>query len=208
MDSRERKHAYRQDRVRFVASMALLGVVVLAGITGADAKAEPLLAQMSPMRQDSINKMAPAPDLARTSIADTAGSPSGTAGQVPAQFVPPNGGMEAGYEPAGRRDPFAPIIQEVQMKIDENLPPLQRVALTDINLIAVMWGTYGYVAMVQTPEGNGYTVKPGTKIGQNSGVVSAVTERGIIVQERFTDVYGMKQEREHVKLLHPKEGSE
>jgi type IV pilus assembly protein PilP len=28
------------------------------------------------------------------------------------------------------------------------------------------------------------------------------------VQERFTDVYGKKQEREYVKLLHPKEGSE
>jgi type IV pilus assembly protein PilP len=39
-------------------------------------------------------------------------------------------------------------------------------------------------------------------------VVSAVTEKGIIVQERFTDVYGRKQEREYVKLLHPKEGLE
>jgi type IV pilus assembly protein PilP len=39
-------------------------------------------------------------------------------------------------------------------------------------------------------------------------VVSAVTEKGIVVQERFTDVYGNKQEREYVKLLHPKEGEE
>jgi type IV pilus assembly protein PilP len=62
--------------------------------------------------------------------------------------------------------------------------------------------------MVQTPEGHGYTVRQGTRVGQNNGVVSAITERGIIVQERFTDVYGKKQEREYVKLLHPKEGSE
>jgi len=39
-------------------------------------------------------------------------------------------------------------------------------------------------------------------------VVSSITERGFIVQERFTDVYGNKQEREYVKLLHPKEGIE
>ncbi len=62
--------------------------------------------------------------------------------------------------------------------------------------------------MVQTPEGHGYSVRRGTRIGQNNGVVSAITERGIIIQERFTDVYGRKQEREFVKLLHPKEGSE
>jgi type IV pilus assembly protein PilP len=101
------------------------------------------------------------------------------------------------------------IIQELQVgKTDSTLPPLQRVTLTELNLIAIVWGAYGYTAMVQTPEGHGYTVRRGTRMGQNNGVVSAVTERGIIVQERFTDVYGKKQEREHVKLLHPKEGSE
>jgi type IV pilus assembly protein PilP len=69
-----------------------------------------------------------------------------------------------------------------------------------MNLIAVIWGAYGYTAMVQTPDGNGYTVRRGTRIGPNNGVVSAVTEKGI--------VYGSKQEREYVKLLHPKEGPE
>jgi type IV pilus assembly protein PilP len=91
---------------------------------------------------------------------------------------------------------------------DPTLPPLQRVSLTDMNLIAIIWGAYGYTAMVQTPDGNGYTVRKGTRVGPNAGVVSAVTEKGIIVQERFTDVYGRKQEREYVKLLHPKEGLE
>ena len=109
-----------------------------------------------------------------------------------------------GYDPSGRRDPFAPIIQELQLgKVDMTLPPLQRVTLTELNLIAIVWGAYGYTAMVQTPEGHGYTVRRGTRVGQNNGVVSAITERGMIVQERFTDVYGKKQEREYVKL-HPK----
>lgn len=118
-------------------------------------------------------------------------------------------GVGLGYDPSGRRDPFAPVVQELQPgKVDANLPPLQRVNLTELNLIAIVWGAYGYTAMVQTPEGFGYTVRRGTRLGQNNGVVSAITERGIIVQERFTDVYGKKQEREHVKLLHPKEGVE
>ena len=113
------------------------------------------------------------------------------------------------YDPSGRRDPFAPVLQLLGMgPIDPTLPPLQRIGLTEMNLIAVIWGAYGYTAMVQTPDGNGYSVRRGTRIGPNNGVVSAVTEKGIVVQERFTDVYGTKQEREYVKLLHPKEGAE
>jgi len=120
--------------------------------------------------------------------------------------APPSFG---GYDPAGRRDPFSPVLSQLAPgQVDPTLPPLQRIGLTDLNLIAIIWGAYGYTAMVQTPDGNGYTVRKGTRVGPNAGVVSAVTEKGIIVQERFTDVYGRKQEREYVKLLHPKEGLE
>lgn len=113
------------------------------------------------------------------------------------------------YDPSGRRDPFLPMFQSgQQVEPDSSLPPLQRVGLTELSLIGVLWGNYGYTAMVQTPDGKGYSIRRGTRIGPNNGVVSSITERGIIVQERFTDVYGNKQEREYVKLLHPKEGTE
>lgn len=161
-----------------------------------------------PMRQDSI-RVAPVADPLREKPAMPETSPPETLLQPPPEPMVPNTVNGMGYDPSGRRDPFAPIVQELQPgKMDPNLPPLQRVALTELNLIAIVWGSYGYTAMVQTPEGHGYTVRRGTRIGQNNGVISAVTERGIIVQERFTDVYGKKQEREYVKLLHPKEGSE
>jgi len=189
----------------------LAGVALLVPMGLGEANAETLLAQMqiSPMRQDSINKMPATPEISQPSIAP-ADAPSSVMGAPDqAQASSTSNTMEAGYDSGGRRDPFAPIIQQFQPgKVDENLPPLQRVPLTELNLIAVVWGTYGYTAMVQTPEGHGYTVRRGTKVGQHNGVVSAVTERGIIVQEQFTDVYGKKQEREFVKLLHPKEGSE
>jgi type IV pilus assembly protein PilP len=207
MDRWERKNVCRYRRLIHGTTAALLGFAALVSVKAGDAEADTLLAQMqiSPMRQDSINKMPSTPDIPRAAI---------SAANVPtpgpeAQVTPSDGDGGIGYDPSGRRDPFAPIIQEFQPgKVDENLPPLQRVTLTELNLIAIVWGAYGYTAMVQTPEGYGYTVRRGTRVGQNNGVVSAITERGIIVQERFTDVYGKKQEREHVKLLHPKEGSE
>jgi type IV pilus assembly protein PilP len=161
-----------------------------------------------PMRPDSI-KVAPIPETSREQPLSTDMFKSDALAQAPPDLAMPSIGNGMGYDPSGRRDPFAPVVQELQPgKADPNLPPLQRVTLTELNLIAIVWGAYGYTAMVQTPEGHGYTVRRGTRIGQNNGVVSAITERGIIVQERFTDVYGKKQEREYVKLLHPKEGSE
>jgi type IV pilus assembly protein PilP len=207
MDSRERKNACRRRCLIHGTAAALLGLAALASVKAGDAQADTLLAQMqiSPMRQDSINKMPSAPDIPREPISAANVPSPGPEAQLP----PSDGDGGATYDSSGRRDPFAPIIQDLQLgKVDENLPPLQRVTLTELNLIAIVWGAYGYTAMVQTPEGHGYTIKRGTRIGQNNGVVSAITERGIIVQERFTDVYGKKQEREHVKLLHPKEGSE
>jgi type IV pilus assembly protein PilP len=164
--------------------------------------------QVAPMRQDSLKVPSPN-DVPRRPSADLPlPSPESTMSPLdPSQSALPLGVQ--GYDPSGRRDPFTPVLQQlVPGQVDLTLPPLQRVGLTDMNLIAVIWGSYGYTAMVQMPDGNGYAVRKGTRIGPNNGVVSAITEKGIVVQERFTDVYGRKQEREYVKLLHPKEGSE
>jgi type IV pilus assembly protein PilP len=167
------------------------------------------LKQVAPMRQDSLKvpSMNETPkDM--TSPTHTMSVPS-TIGDSMENVQAPPSAFIGGYDPAGRRDPFLPVLGQLAPgQADLTLPPLQRVGLTDMNLIAVIWGAYGYTAMVQTPDGNGYTVRKGTRMGPNNGVVSAITEKGIIVQERFTDVYGRKQEREYVKLLHPKEGLE
>ena len=192
--------------------LALIGcasLLISVGLVFAETGMSAHARQISPMRQDvlkvpSLNDVPrPAPFL---SVAATVIDENAQSG-VPNSLLEPVGAHS--YDPSGRRDPFAPVLQQLGLgPIDPTLPPLQRVGLTEMNLIAVVWGAYGYTAMVQTPDGNGYTVRRGTRIGPNNGVVSAVTEKGIVVQERFTDVYGSKQEREYVKLLHPKEGAE
>jgi len=114
------------------------------------------------------------------------------------------------YLPEGRRDPFLSILKETEggsgRKVDElNLPPLQRVSVAELTVIGIIWGGFGYTAMVQTSDGKGYTVQRGTRIGNNNGVVSAITEKAVVVEERFTDIYGKKQVREYAKPLHAKE---
>jgi type IV pilus assembly protein PilP len=191
-------------------AVGMATVIVLGGAVYAGADLMALRKQIGPIRQDSVK--APAvTDVGRQTPSPTVAAPVGDPpvriGDVASPSEPAT--TPRSYDPSGRRDPFAPIVQQLGLgPLDQTLPPLQRVGLTEMNLIAIVWGAYGYTAMVQTPDGNGYTVRRGTRIGPNNGVVSAITEKGIIVQERFTDVYGKKQEREYVKLLHPKEGVE
>ena len=165
--------------------------------------------QINPLRQDSLT-VSSLNDVPRHAPSPTVAAAAGDEHAQPVEPISTLAPLSAhSYDPSGRRDPFAPVLQQLGLgPIDPALPPLQRVGLTEMNLIAVVWGAYGHTAMVQTPDGNGYTVRRGTRIGPNNGVVSAVTDKGIVVQERFTDVYGSKQEREYVKLLHPKEGAE
>ncbi|HKT36007.1 MAG TPA: pilus assembly protein PilP [Nitrospira sp.] len=189
---------------------ALFGCAIVVTVTGPVASEPGLTShfrQVTPLRQDSVRVPAPA-DLSKEAAQPSLPpSPAPFAGAT--ESMPGAPAAVGGYDPAGRRDPFAPVLSQLAPgQADLTLPPLQRVNLTDMNLIAIIWGAYGYTAMVQTPDGNGYSVRKGTRVGPNAGVVSAVTEKGIIVQERFTDVYGRKQEREYVKLLHPKEGLE
>lgn len=176
------------------------------------------VAQVSPAKPPSTEP-APASDSAKQSAgqamppqaASTAVPGTSADGTAPVAETVPGGGLGGYiYDPSGRRDPFTAIFLPGQVpgEADLSVPPLQRVGLTELNLIGIIWGAYGYVAMVQTPDGKGYTVRRGTRIGPNNGVVSAITENALIVQERFTDVYGKKQEREYVKPLHTKEGTE
>ncbi len=189
-----------------------LGAVVLAvGGTAlpVESKTLPHVRQVASMRPADSLKVMPLPEAQKPVPAIESPAPRAEAAvSQPGDSL----SMEfsgASYDPSGRRDPFLPMLQlGQQVEQDANLPPLQRVGLTELSLIGVLWGNYGYTAMVQTPDGKGYSIRRGTRIGPNNGVVSSITERGIIVQERFTDVYGNKQEREYVKLLHPKEGTE
>jgi type IV pilus assembly protein PilP len=192
-----------------IALIGCASLLVAVGLVFAETGMSSHVRQISPMRQDSL-KVPSLNDVPRHAQSPTVAAAVGDENGPP---VVPNSMLESvgahAYDPSGRRDPFAPVLNQLGLgPIDPTLPPLQRVGLTEMSLIAVVWGAYGYTAMVQTPDGNGYAVRRGTRIGHNNGVVSAVTEKGIVVQERFTDVYGSKQEREYVKLLHPKEGVE
>lgn len=203
-------------KVVVAAVLTVVGLAVNPEDNRASGAEPALLAQAAPANpapaaaQPAAQPAPPAPDHAvalPTAPTPVPGTAPGVAVPAPAPDAATTGGYS--YDPSGRRDPFAATIREGQGTGKENLdlPPLERVSLTELNLIGIVWGGFGYSAMVQAPDGKGYTVRRGTRIGPNNGVVGSITESSVTVEEHFIDVYGNKQVREYVKHLHEKESS-
>lgn len=96
------------------------------------------------------------------------------------------------YNPMGKRDPFYSKLLEQKKKIEPNkkLFGVQRYDLAELRLVGVIWGELGRKGVVETPEGKSYLVKTGTLIGKNGGVVKAITNQEVVIQEFVTDYLG------------------
>ena len=110
------------------------------------------------------------------------------------------------YNPEGKRDPFSPIISREDRKAKAgDRPPLERYNLFDFKLTGVVWGGFGYNAMIESPEGKGYFVSVGTIVGQNSGVVKRITQKTMVVEEKFKNISGEIDRKEIVIELRKKQ---
>ncbi len=113
---------------------------------------------------------------------------------------------EYNYNPDGRVDPFAPIIVRAEQKARAgNRSPLERYDLSEFKLTGVVWGGFGYNAMIEGPDGKGYFIRVGTIIGPNKGVVKKITQHTMVVEERYKTFSGETQRKEIVIELRKKQ---
>lgn len=105
------------------------------------------------------------------------------------------------YNPAGRRDPFQSLIVAGGKRSMEFLPPLQRREVSELKLVAVVWGSLGTYGLLEMPDGKGYAVRIGTPVGPNHGVVKRITAKDLTVVERYVDFFGETRTREIVLEL-------
>ena len=113
----------------------------------------------------------------------------------------PEGSNERRYSSAGKRDPFRPFVLELRPKRRrrENLSPLERVEVSQLKLVGIIWDIPEPRAMVEDTAGLGYVIKIGTPIGRNDGTVKVIAPKEVVIEENFFDFYGAKKSRE-VKL--------
>ena len=109
------------------------------------------------------------------------------------------------YNPASRRDPFQSLIVTGGKRSMEFLPPLQRREVSELKLVAVVWGSLGTYGLIEMPDGKGYAVRIGTPVGPNHGVVKRITAKDLTVVERYVDFFGETRTREIVLELKSRE---
>ncbi len=113
---------------------------------------------------------------------------------------------EYSYNPAGRRDPFAPIIAKEGKKAKVgDRPPLERFNVNEFKLTGIIWGGFGYNAMLEGPDGKGYFVRVGTIIGPNRGVVKNISQHSLVIEEKYKTYTGETERKEIVVELRKKQ---
>ncbi|MEW6324067.1 MAG: pilus assembly protein PilP [Nitrospirota bacterium] len=159
-------------------------------------RSSPANEQPAPARPGTpaVPRTEPAPVPAAPEASSAQGS---TSGGEP-QYV---------YRAGNRRDPFRSIVVSGEKVAGEALlHPLQQHAVGDLRLVAIVWGGFGSSAMLQTPDGKGYTVRVGATVGNHEGVVKQIQPDHIVIEEHFTNLFGEREDKTTKLDLHlPKE---
>ncbi len=111
---------------------------------------------------------------------------------------------------ANLKNPFKPYIVKVSLRAAVVTPitPLQKYEIEHLKLVAVMWGADGAYAMVEAPDGKGFSIRKGDLIGNRSGKVKKIDKNQVVVEERFTGAGGEVTTSEYALKLPLSKGEE
>jgi hypothetical protein len=119
------------------------------------------------------------------------------------------------YQVAGRPDPFAPFLSEKaasNINMDEivdngeTLTGMQLFEPGQLKLVAIIFEDASELAMVEDAAGQGYTLRPGMKIGKK-GIITTIDPNQVNIEETSVTRAG-KQLTNKIVMLLKKEGEE
>ena len=197
----------------FLLSMGLLPEHALA--------AEEPIRTPSDQMKEAVNTLGKAPntigkslqdltDAAKEKLRETfGGKAKAETKAAPVDLNLPKKSPEAPASPVklnqSSRDPFRPMALKtkvVNRRTRENLSPLERLELSQLKLVGIVWDIKDPRAMIEDSTGLGYVVKVGTPIGSNDGKVKAIHRNEVLVEEFYSDDYGARRKRDvGIKLL-------
>jgi len=114
------------------------------------------------------------------------------------------------YSSSGKRDPFRSFLAEFDgaaNAVSTRCPtPLGKFDVDQLRLVAVVTGLEDPVAMVEGPNGIGYSLRRGACIGRNGGVVAAVRSGEVVISEWAIRADGNREKTQTIMRL-PKEAA-
>jgi type IV pilus assembly protein PilP len=117
---------------------------------------------------------------------------------------------EWSYTSAGKRDPFRNFLADLERGqgtlATRCATPLGRFEIEQLKVVAVVTGLEDPVAMVEAPNGVGYSVRRGACIGKNGGVVASIRSGELVVSEWAVRADGTRDRTQTVLRL-PKEAA-
>lgn len=132
----------------------------------------------------------------------TAVAQKNKAAPAPGKAAADGGGLVASgetfaYDATNKRDPFRSfVLDEAARRENHERGPLEQFDLSQLTLVAVVWGTERPRALVTDPSGRGYVVQEGTPIGKNEGQVIRITDNTLLVRETYVDYLGEATSKE------------
>ncbi|MEL6544691.1 MAG: pilus assembly protein PilP, partial [Myxococcota bacterium] len=137
---------------------------------------------------DRVDDPAPTdqPKVQEQSNTKKAPKASADAGEKPTDA---RSGFEFSYSPVGKRDPFRSYLAELgdvrQQTVKRPVQATERFELDQYRLTGLITGTSQPKALVEDPDKVGHTVRIGSYIGKNGGVITRITSDGFVVTEEF-----------------------
>jgi len=115
------------------------------------------------------------------------------------------------YDSTGKPDPFVPLITEIEPprkkakpeKQDRPLTPLQKYALDELKLVAIIKSGNRLSALFEDMSEFGYIVKEDTLIGKKGGIVKKITYDKVIIEESIYNSVGeIEKSIRSIKIQH------
>jgi type IV pilus assembly protein PilP len=164
---------------------ALVALVLVAGCEKGGTNA-PSVQDYEQKRAELIKRQEK--DGGTKAVANKA-KPAQAAGQADGAGLVSGGSY--GYDATNKRDPFRSFVLDQAKRLAKHeRGPLEQFDLSQLSVVAVVWGTARPRALVTDPSGRGYVVQEGTPIGKNSGEVIRIGDTAVLVKEIYVDNLG------------------
>jgi type IV pilus assembly protein PilP len=116
------------------------------------------------------------------------------------------------YDPGRKIDPFEPLFQEkTNSEKPENTPiidhrpikgPLESIDTSQLKLTGIIYAAGRNIGLVQEASGKGHVIKKGTYIGTKGGQVIEISNKKVIIGEKWQDNNGnITIQKSELKLL-------